>query len=177
MIVALAINICLYTFCKILNTNLVWFSSFLAPVSCGCFTHEIHIYKCINYIILYEIEVLSGIYPRITIVFLKLLFELLVLFFFIQSTFQISQKWHSTTISLHFIENLQKYIYYGIFILFTIGITLGINVEQYNICRCVGGKVHICKHHRISNLVIVHKIVDCFLARNFFILQKVRQNF
>ena len=177
MIIALAVNICFYTLCKILNADFVWLGCFLAPVSCGSFAHKLHIYQSIYYIVLYEIEVLSGICPRISISFLKFLLKFLISAFFIQSTFQISQKWHSTAVSLHFIKNLQKYIYYGIFILFAVGITLRINVEQDNIGRYAGGKLHVCKHHGISYFIIIHKIVDCFLACNLLILQKVRQDF
>ena len=117
VVISLFLYICPYTLCKIFNTYGICLACFLAPVSCRCFAHKPHSRKAIDHAVLYEIKVLTGIFPFFSILFFKSTFEFFELIFFTKSSFQICYMGHRSAKSLHLIKNFQKHINYSVFIL------------------------------------------------------------
>ena len=172
-ILSLSVDVSFYSLCKIFNADCVRRHCLLTPVSRNYFTHEVYRHKRVNYTVLNKVKILTRLFPRITIFIFKSSFELIKYSRFCESSFQVSNVRHGTIESLHLIEHFQEHINNSILVLLSIGFTLGINIKKYDIRRCFCRKFHVSKNHRINNLFIINKIIQCSLISDLLVIQKV----
>ena len=143
VIPAFCIDVCLYSLCKVLNADLIRLRSLLAPVSCGGFTHEIHIDKNIYYRVLNKVKFMPVFFPRLPVFIFKYFFKFFQTSGFCELLLQICQMRKRAAESLHFIEDTEKYIHDRIFILLAAGIALGVNVKKHNVRGCICSQLHV----------------------------------
>ena len=171
MIVSFAFDVFPYKLCETLDTYLVRFCRFLAPVP-GCFlAHESYAAEGLDYIILYEIYSVALFFPGIAVDFIEAIYIVLKPAFISQSSFKIRYMRICATESLHLIEGFEEYRHYRILVLLACAFPLGINIEQDHVCRSIRCKFHIRQHHAVCYLVIFYEIVYSMLAVHFTIIE------
>ena len=104
------------------------------------------------------------------------LLELLIFPVLSEFPLKVGQIRNSPTESEGVIEDFQKNIYYSILVRFAVGLTLRINIEDNDVRRCIGCQLHIRKHHRIGDLLIIYKIVNGTLTADNFIVQNIGED-
>ena len=177
VVVSLAVNVGFDAPCKVLNADGIRLHGLFAPVPRSGLAHEIHRDQCVYNTVLNEVKVLSRHFPRLTIFFLKCGFELVIAAFLRQTALQIGNLRDRSAKALHLVEDLEEYIDDGILILLSRRLALGINVEQNDIGRGLGGQLHIGKYHRVDDLFIVDEVVKRLFAAHLTVLQKVGEYF
>ena len=177
LVLALAVQIGTNALCKIVNADGVGFRRFLAPVAGGGLAHKSHRRKRIHNAVLNKVEVLARFFPGRAVLVLKRRFELLVASILGQLTLQIRHMGHGTAKAQFLVEHPQEHIHDGILVLLSIGLALGIDVEQDNIRRCLSRKAHIGQHHRVMNLLILHEVVKRSFIANALVPQDVGEDF
>ena len=176
VVMALAVDVGLYPLGKILNADGVWFNGLLTPVSRRNLAHEVHGDESVHYAVLNEVEILPGGFPRLTVFLLKGSFKLVIAAFLGQPALQISHVGNGSAESLHFIEDLEKHIDDSVFVLFTGGLALRINIEEDNICGGLCGQFHISQHHGVNDLFVLNEIVQSLSTAHLAVLQKVGED-
>ena len=173
MIITFCVNICLYSLGEIFDADLIRFRCFLTPVPGGRLAHEIHIHQNIHNGILDEVKLMAVFFPWLSIFVLKCLFEFLHASGLCELLLQIGQMRKGSTETLHLMEDAKEYIDDGILVLFASSITLGIDIKEHHIRRSFRCQLHVCQHHRIDNLFIIDKEIQCTAITDLFVLQKI----
>ena len=115
MIVAFTVNILLYQFGKVFNTDGIGLCRFFAPVAGRRLAHELHSCKNIHNGVLNKIKLMPGLLPKLAEIVGKFFFEFLIASSFRQGTLQVCQKRNRTAEALHFVEYFQKHRNNGVF--------------------------------------------------------------
>ena len=177
VVVPFAFDIGLDALGKVFNTDGVGFGRFFTPVSRRCLAHEIHRDKGIYNAVLNEIKILPGVFPQLAILFLKSSLELVEASFFGKPPFQIGNMRDGTAEALHLIEDLEEYINNGILVLFAVRFALGVNVEEDHIGRDFSRQLHVGKHHRVYDLLVIYKVFHRLSVADLTVFQEVGQDF
>ena len=176
MVIALRIDIGFHALCKIFNADLIRLGCFLTPVSGSGLAHEIHIDKHVHNGILNEVKLMTVLLPRLAVFIFKALLEFIHTPGLCKLLLQICQMRKGSAEALHLIEDAQEDIHDGILVLLAAGIALGIDIEEHNIRRCFRSQLHIRQHHRIHDLLVFHKEIQCVPVTDQFILQQIGQD-
>ena len=181
MIFSFFLNVRLYALGEVFNADGILPRRLFTPVAGSRIAHKTDRRERIDDGILNKIEILPRIFPSIAVFLQECRLECLIPAFVRQTAFQIGKIGHRSAKALHLVEYLQKDAYDRIFVALSVRIALGIDVEQDDIGRRGGSKLHIRQDHLVFDLMIVDKIVDGIFFSNLFIgeqigkdLQKVR---
>ena len=104
------------------------------------------------------------------------LLELLIFPVLSEFPLKVSQIRNRSAESEGVVEHFQEHIYNSILVGFAIGFALCVDVEDDDVRRCIGRQLHIRKHHRIGDFLIIYEIINGPLAADYFIVQNVGED-
>ena len=149
----------------------------LTPVSSSLLRHESHRIQHFHNIILHKHKVMPGFVPGLHGHILECALKRLQLALGIQVALQVSNVGILTAVAQFFIKDLQEHLDNCIPVVVAVHVTLGVDVEQNDVRRCIRCFAHICKDKVIVDLIVVHKILNGLLAVHHTIVKDIGQDF